>query len=112
MGFGKQVLALRKAQSRSQEELARCIGVHKKNISRWENEEVTPNVHIAAQVAQALGVSLDSLLADELPVQIEQAEPIKAVTDPELAELIQACMDLPKQERNTLKKILRGLLGR
>ena len=99
MSFGSEILRLRKQQGRSQDDVARDIGVHKKNISRWENEEVTPNVAIGAKVARSLGVSLDQLLGAPPP------------PDERLAALVERVMALPEKDRAVARRMLEGLLA-
>jgi len=100
MGFGKELFRLRKEQKLSQDAIAVDIGVNKKNISRWENEEVLPNVVMGAKVAAALGVSLDSMLrADAQP------------KDAELAALMVRALELPEGDRVVIKRVVVGLLA-
>lgn len=100
MSFGKELHRLRKQQKRSQDDLAGDIGVNKKNISRWENEEVVPNVVMGAKVARALGVSLDSML-EEQPASV----------DPQWQRLTARCAQLPARDREVLQRVMEGLLA-
>jgi len=100
MGFGKELFRLRKQQRLSQDALAMDIGVNKKNVSRWENEEVLPNVEMGAKVAVALGVSLDAMLGEDAQQK-----------DAELARLMQRVVELPQSDRDVLKRVAQGLLA-
>jgi len=84
----------------SQDALAMDIGVNKKNVSRWENEEVLPNVEMGAKVAVALGVSLDAMLGEDAQQK-----------DAELARLMQRVVELPQSDRDVLKRVAQGLLA-
>jgi len=100
MGFGKELLRLRKEQKLSQDAIAQQLGVNKKNVSRWENEEVLPNVEMGAKVAAALGVSLDAMLGAGSQEK-----------DAELAALMQRALVLPEGDRIALKRVVVGLLA-
>jgi len=100
MGFGKELLRLRKEQKLSQDAIAQQLGVNKKNVSRWENEEVLPNVEMGAKVATALGVSLDAMLGAGAQAK-----------DAELAALMVRALELPEGDRVVIKRVIVGLLA-
>ena len=50
----------------TQKELAEMIGVHQKDISRWENGERTPNIEAFSGICKALKTSADTLLELEI----------------------------------------------
>lgn len=60
VGYNVQVLALRKNQGMSQEELGRVAGVSQSDISRIERGWVPPE-DLQERVASVLGVSRDVL---------------------------------------------------
>lgn len=62
--FGKRLSEVRKEQKISQEHLAKKIGVHGAVIGRYERDEVKPSIEMAAQIAEALEVSLDYLVGN------------------------------------------------
>lgn len=84
-GFGVRVERLRKDLKISREEFARRIGTSGAVIGRYEREEITPSVEVAARMAQALSVSLDYLVGitqvtqanDRLAVRMELLETIE-----------------------------------
>jgi len=59
--FGENLYLLRVTQKISQEELARRAGIHRTQMSLYENGERLPMADSAHRVAAALGVSLDRL---------------------------------------------------
>ncbi len=61
MLFGDRLIIARKKRKVSQDELAKMLGVHAPIIGRYERNEVKPSIEVAANIAQALGVSLDFL---------------------------------------------------
>ena len=63
--FAKRLLTLRKARGWSQPELAKLIGTSGAIVGRYERGEMTPTVGVAQKLADALGVTLDYLVADK-----------------------------------------------
>ena len=62
MFINKEIKVIRELLSLTQKELASKVGVHQKDISRWENGERTPSVEALAGICTALKVSADVLL--------------------------------------------------
>lgn len=66
--FGNRLLALRKQQGWSQPELGKKIGTSGAIIGRYERGEITPSIGVAKKLADAFGVTLDSLVgSNEVP---------------------------------------------
>lgn len=61
MLFGERLTKAQKDRKVSQEELAKTLGVHAPIIGRYERGEVKPSIEVAANIAEAIGVSLDYL---------------------------------------------------
>jgi putative transcriptional regulator len=59
--FGARLRAARKAAGVTQVELAKRLGLQQNRISDYERGTV-PSVEIAARLARAIGVPLDSLV--------------------------------------------------
>lgn len=68
MDIGSRVTELRKKAAMSREELAKAVGTSGAIIGRYERNDITPSVEVAAKIADALAVSLDYLVgaSDEL----------------------------------------------
>lgn len=62
MNIHENIKKARKAAGVTQKELAEAMGVHQKDISRWENGERAPSVEALADICIALKVSADTLL--------------------------------------------------
>lgn len=62
MNIHENIKKARKAAGVTQTELAAKVGVHQKDISRWENGDRTPSVEALAGICIALKVSADTLL--------------------------------------------------
>lgn len=65
MNIHENLKNARKATGITQKELAEIIGVHQKDISRWENGERTPSIEAFAGICKALKISADILLEIE-----------------------------------------------
>jgi transcriptional regulator with XRE-family HTH domain len=63
--FAKRLQALRKNKDWSQPELGKAIGTSGAIIGRYERGEMTPSIDVARKLADALGVTLDYLVAEE-----------------------------------------------
>jgi transcriptional regulator with XRE-family HTH domain len=66
--FGNRLLTLRKQQGWSQPDLGKKVGTSGAIIGRYERGEITPSIGVAKKLAEAFGVTLDSLVGDnEVP---------------------------------------------
>lgn len=65
--FGKKLQAARLKAGLSQREVAERVGITVTTVSRYEITSVLPSVAMAAQLAQAVGVSLDQLTGAAMP---------------------------------------------
>ncbi|MDZ7924966.1 MAG: helix-turn-helix transcriptional regulator [Marinagarivorans sp.] len=66
--FGNRLLTLRKQQGWSQPDLGKKIGTSGAIIGRYERGEITPSIGVAKKLADAFGVTLDSLVgSNEVP---------------------------------------------
>ncbi len=65
MTLGNFIAQLRKENNLTQKQLSEILGVSDKTISHWEREESAPDISILPFLAQALGVTVDELLAGE-----------------------------------------------
>ena len=73
MEFGKNLKKLRMERGMSQKELAVCAGVSDSAISSYEQRGKLPQLDAAVAIADALGVSLDTLVTGR-----EAAKPASA----------------------------------
>lgn len=91
MLFGEKLKNIRIANGWTQEDLAKKLGTSKQVISRYENNQRTPIITIAAEYARILNVSVDFLINNE----VEHIENHKTTT----ASLT------PKNERDIQKRL-------
>ena len=57
MNLGENIKTARKAAGVTQKELAERLQVYQKDISRWENNELTPNAITLAKICRDLNRS-------------------------------------------------------
>ena len=99
MLFGDRLILARKKRKVSQDELAKKLGVHAPIIGRYERNEVKPSIEVAANIAQALGVSLDYLTG------ISDQE-----LDKEMLDLINELQALKEDDQKHILKTLAALI--
>jgi transcriptional regulator with XRE-family HTH domain len=63
--LGAHLVALRVNAGLSQEELAQRVGVQQQTIAFWEQSDKPPRSDVLVGLAQALGVSVESILSEE-----------------------------------------------
>lgn len=61
--IGKIIKEIRRNVNMTQDEMAQALYVTRQAVSRWENNETTPNIETLKQISKMFGVSLNRLLA-------------------------------------------------
>lgn len=61
MSIGDNIQATRLAAGMTQEQLAAEVGVSRQTVAKWESGETSPDLGHAADLADALGCTIDSL---------------------------------------------------
>ena len=64
MDLGNKIVQLRKEKDLNRDELGKAVGTSGAIIGRYERNEITPSVEVAAKIADALDVSLDYLVGN------------------------------------------------
>ena len=87
--LGENVRKLRKRCHLTQDELAACIGIDQKRVSKIERGEARPNLTLCLKMANAFQVSVDALL--DGVVEYEMVQPVLTDTSEQLLaqELLQ-----------------------
>jgi transcriptional regulator with XRE-family HTH domain len=62
MNLGENLKKARKAAGVTQIELADRLQIYQKDISRWENNDLTPSALTLARICEALEASADEIL--------------------------------------------------
>jgi len=108
MAIGQNIADLRKGQNLTQRDLAEKLGVSQSHIARWEKEKSQPRKKALEEIANALGVTVEEILAggkETLKVALE-------IEDGELLALLKELKNLSDKELEALKTVIRGLLSR
>ena len=89
MTMGEKIVALRKKECWSQEDLADRLDVSRQSVSKWEGDLAAPTLDKLLELSRLFGVSTDYLIKDELespepetpdlPAEPE-TEPLRQVT--------------------------------
>jgi transcriptional regulator with XRE-family HTH domain len=66
MILAEKILALRKGNRWSQEELAEKMNVSRQSISKWESAAAIPDINRILELAKLFGVTTDYLLKDDI----------------------------------------------
>lgn len=69
MILADKIIALRKKNGWSQEELAEKMNVSRQAVSKWEGAQTVPDLERILQLGQLFGVTTDYLLKDELELE-------------------------------------------
>ena len=66
MSIGKNIQYLRKINQLTQEQFSERSGVSRQTISRWESDEVTPELNKLIEICTMFSCSLDDLVRQDL----------------------------------------------
>lgn len=100
---GERIRALRKLRNLNQEQLAELASLNRVTVAKYESGRVEPGAQALARIADALEVSVDSLLgrSDEVPVHRPQTIE---------AQIVSGGMDrLPKEQREQVLAVVRAM---
>ena len=106
MPLGERIKALRSEAGLSQAELAEHVGGDGRQISRYENGRITPSLDALARIAQALNISLDHLVFDDI-----DRRPLHTPNNP-IAGRLAHIAELPEADQQALLDHLDALLTR
>ncbi len=107
MILADKIIAERKKNGWSQEELAERIGVTRQAVSKWEGAQTTPDLQKLLQMSNVFGVSADYLLKDEydapdyISTSEEEESTLRKVT-------MEEANDFLKVKKETAPKIAFG----
>ncbi len=99
MSLGSRLSTIRKEHKISQSELAEKAGIHANVLGRYEREEATPSVDMAAKIADVLGVSLDYLVGNT-DVELDKS----------ILDKLVSIQKLPDEDKNHIMYSLDGLI--
>ncbi len=103
MSLGNKVKQLRQEKGWSQDELAFHASIDGRQISRYENDKVTPSVDVVIKLAKAFDVSVDHLLIDDAPKR-PLHEPFSKLT-----EKIMHLENMSEEDETSLLHVLNAI---
>lgn len=106
MPLGDRIQQLRKERGWSQAELATRIDSDARQVSRYENDKITPSLDALARIAETLDISLDYLVFDHAP-----RRPLHTPTTG-LEDRLAAIAELNPQDRDTITNTIDALTTR
>lgn len=103
--FKERLKQARTKKGVSQNELAKRIGVHVTNISRYERGENKPTSEVLSRLANALDTSVDFLMSGSLDDLANEG-----ISDKELLSQFKRVEQLPKDKKKLVKEFLESFL--
>ena len=100
MTFSNKVAQLRKEKKLSRDELGKAVGTSPAIIGRYERNEITPSVEVAARIAEALEVSLDFLVGSSAVI----------VKDKKMLYRLELLEKIPEEDKITILKVVDSFL--
>ena len=83
MTMGEKIVALRKKECWSQEDLADRVDVSRQSVSKWEGDLAAPTLDKLLELSRLFGVSTDYLIKDELESPEPETPDLPAEPAPE-----------------------------
>lgn len=105
LSFGEKLLILRKKKGLSQRKLAEMMGISFNNLPKYESSQVLPKPDLLLKLSAIFDVSIDYLLIAD-----HQNPEIMNIKDIDFLKLIKEVDDLPEQEKNRLKSLIKSYL--
>lgn len=99
MEFNERIRMLLEEQHLSQKDLAKKAGITEASMSKYLSGERTPRIDVVVNLANALGVTADELIGNEIENDKMNLARMKTV-------LARGLEDLSKEEKNELIKFL------
>lgn len=125
--IGAFIAAARRARGLTQQQLAEELGITNRAVSKWETGQGLPDIGMLPDLAAALGVTVDALLAGGAPQPASPSAPPaepprpeepalaqvprRQPTGAELSAAVLACRQLPEVRGRRIGLALLGLAG-
>ncbi len=77
MSLGANISYLRKQKKITQEQVAEKMNVTRQTVSRWESDEITPELSKLVEMSKLFTCKLDALVREELAVQKDIYSPVQ-----------------------------------
>lgn len=100
MSLAKRLIALRREQGLTQQQMADTLGVHVNSLKKYEAGQAQPSLEALKKIATALHVSTDFLLFEK-----DERSPAG-----ELALQLEAVSQLPEEEQLVIREVMESLI--
>ena len=120
MSVGERIVELRKAQNLSQGKLADALAVSRQAVSKWENDQSTPDPIKMIQLAEILETDIEYLstgrrnFARRPPVVINTVETVEKIVEKPVVQIVEKVVDRVVEtpvvqyiEKPVIKKVYR-----
>jgi transcriptional regulator with XRE-family HTH domain len=106
--LGSHLAELRTNAGLSQEELAQRIGVLQQTIAFWEQSDKPPRSEVLRKLADALGVSIETLLGEDTgPVTVKK----KGGPDGKLKRVFEEASSLPRRQQEKIMEFVSAFIN-
>lgn len=120
MSLGERIAELRKAAGLSQLELAKVMDVSRQAVSKWENDQSSPDAMNLIQLAEVLDTDIEYLVTGRRnfgrrpPVVIKTTETIEKIIEKPVVQVVETVIEKAVEvpvvqtvEKPVIKKVYR-----
>lgn len=116
MAIGERITELRKKKNISQAQLAKMLDVSRQAVSKWENDQSTPDTIKLIQLADALETEVAYLATGNMPVYESPPIVVNMVEKVDQVKVVERVVEKPVVHRVERVKYLRnpveyGIIG-
>lgn len=106
MSIGERIIALRKEKKLSQGQLADLMAVSRQAVSKWENDQTSPDTIKLIQLAEVLDTEVEFLATGKAPDK--NPEPIVVNLVQKVDKIVEKVVEKPVIRKITRVKYLRN----
>ena len=107
MSIGERIITLRKERNISQGQLAKALDVSRQAVSKWENDQSSPDTLKLIQLAEVLNTEVEYLATGKKPVY-EKPVVVKMVQKVDQVKVVEKVVEKPVIRRVERVKYLRN----
>lgn len=108
MSIGERITELRKKRNMSQAELSRAMDVSRQAVSKWENDQTSPDTIKLIQLAEVLDTEVEYLATGRMPVHEQSPIILNMVKTEEKIVEVEKIIEKPVVKKITRVKYLRN----
>lgn len=106
MSIGERIGDLRREQNISQVQLAQALGISRQAVSKWENDQTSPDTLKLIQLAEVLNTEVEYLATGRKPVY--ENPPIVVNVVEKVDRIVEKVVEKPVIKKVTRVKYLRN----